>query len=204
MPYTNLPDIFLWRALAAFLLIGALAGVALALLLIFNLRFLERLSRLANRWISTRQVNRWLDRSVKIERWFYRHHRAAGAAITLGASYVLIYFGFLFDKAVAMQRQGGRLPASLLEALLDALVMGALLGGAVAFISGIIVFVRPRLLRGVEKQANRWVSLRRASKMLDVPRGQVDRYIVRHAQRAGWLLLAGSLYLLVVLLRAWA
>src|SRR5450756_2273629 len=78
---TNPAYIFLWRALAIFLLIGALLGVVLALLLIFKPQFLERLNRVANRWVSTRHISQWLDRSVSIERWFHQHHRAAGVVI---------------------------------------------------------------------------------------------------------------------------
>jgi hypothetical protein len=52
---TNPVYIFLWRDLAIFLLFGALLGVLLGLLLIFKPQFLERLNRVANRWISTYQ-----------------------------------------------------------------------------------------------------------------------------------------------------
>lgn len=195
-------DIFLWRALAIFLLIGALLGVNLALLLIFNPRFLERLNRVANRWISTRHISKLLDRSISIERWFYRHHRAAGLAIVLGASYVLIFFGILFDKAHALLRLNGTLPAKLLDGLLDALVLCSLVGGAAALIAGLFIWLRPSLLRGIEKKSNQWVSTRRATKVLDVPHGQVDIFVARHAQRAGWVLLLGSIYLLIAMLRS--
>jgi hypothetical protein len=198
---TNSAYIFLWRALAIFLLIGALLGVVLALLLIFKPRFLGRLNRVANRWVSTRHINRWLDRSVRIEHWFYQHHRAAGVVIVLGASYILIYFVILFDKAYTLQRWSGMLPAKLLGGLLDALVLGSLVGGAAALMVGLFLWLRPSLLRGMEEGANQWVSSRRVTKMLDVPHGQVDIFIVRHAQRAGWLLLVGSIYLFFVTFR---
>ena len=201
---TNPAYIFLWRALAIFLLIGALLGVVLALLLIFKPQFLERLNRVANRWVSTRHINRWLDRSVRIEHWFYQHHRAAGVVIVLGASYILIYFGFLFDKAYTLQRWSGKFPAKLLDGLLDALVLGSLVGGAVALMVGLFLWLRPSLLRGMEEVANQWVSSRRVTKMLDVPHGQVDIFIARHAQRAGWLLLVGSIYLFFVMFRSLA
>ena len=132
--------IFLWRALAIFLLIGALLGVVLALLLIFKPQFLGRLNRVANRWVSTRHINRWLDRSVRIEHWFYQHHRAAGVVIVLGASYILIYFGILFDKAYTLQRWSGKIPAKLLDGLLDAMVLGLLVGGAAALIVGLFLW----------------------------------------------------------------
>jgi hypothetical protein len=198
---TNPVYIFLWRALAIFLLIGALLGVVLALLLIFKPRFLGRLNRVANRWVSTRHINRWLDRSVRIEHWFYQHHRAAGVVIVLGASYILIYFVILFDKAYTLQRWSGMLPVKLLGGLLDALVLGSLVGGAAALMVGLFLWLRPSLLRGMEEGANQWVSSRRVTKMLDVPHGQVDIFIARHAQRAGWLLLVGSIYLFFVTFR---
>ena len=201
---TNPAYIFLWRALAIFLLIGALLGVVLALLLIFKPQFLERLNRVANRWVSTRHINRWLDRSVRIEHWFYQHHRAAGVVIVLGASYILIYFGFLFDKAYTLQRWSGKILAKLLDGLLDAMVLGLLVGSAVALMVGLFLWLRPSLLRGMEEVANQWVSSRRVTKMLDVPHGQVDLFIARHAQRAGWLLLVGSIYLFFAMFRSLA
>jgi hypothetical protein len=201
---TNPAYIFLWRALAIFLLIGALLGVVLALLLIFKPQFLERLNRVANRWVCTRHINQWLDRSVRIEHWFYQHHRAAGVVIVLGASYILIYFGFLFDKAYTLQRWSGKIPAKLLDGLLDAMVLGLLVGGAVALMVGLFLWLRPSLLRGMEEVANQWVSSRRVTKMLDVPHGQVDLFIARHAQRAGWLLLVGSIYLFFAMFRSLA
>src|SRR5450759_5169608 len=85
---TNPVYILLWRDLAIFLLFGALLGVLLGLLLIFKPQYMERINRVANRWFSTRHISRWLDRSVSIESWFYRHHRAGGIVIVLGGLYL--------------------------------------------------------------------------------------------------------------------
>ena len=201
--HTDPVSILLWRDLAIFLLFGAFLGVSLGVLLIFKPQFLERINHVANRWISTRHVNQWVDRSVSIEFWFYQHHRAVGAIIVLGASYVLIYFGILFDRAYTLQRwiMSGMLPARQLDGLLDALVLGALIGGAVALMVGLFLWLRPSLLRGMEEEANQWVSSRRATKVLEVPHAEMDRFVMRHAQRAGWLLLMGSIYLFFVLFR---
>ena len=57
------------------------------------------------------------------------------------------------------------------------------------------------LLRGVEELANQWVSTRRATQVMDIPRDQVERFVARHAQRVGWLLLVGSIYLFFVMIR---
>ena len=121
MTHTNPTDAFLWHELAILLLTFALSGVILALLLIFKPQLLERFNRVANRWVSTRPVSQLLDRSFSIERWFHQHHRPVGIVIVLGSSYMLIYFGFLFDKAYTLQRWSGMLPAQLLDVLLNAI-----------------------------------------------------------------------------------
>ena len=195
--------IFLWRDLAIFLRFGALLGVLLAVLLIFRPQHLEQFNRVANRWVSTRHISQWLDRSISIEHWFYRHHRAVGAAIVLGAAYIFIYFGFRFDRAYTLLRWSQKLPlpAPQLNGLLNALVLGALTGGAVALIAGLFLWFRPSLLRDVEEQSNRWVSSRRATKVLDVPHGQVDIFVAQHAQKVGWLLLLASIYLFFAVAR---
>lgn len=183
-PFSEEIQNLLWRDLAIFLLFGAALGVLLGLLLIFRPQVVERLNRVANRWISTRHLNGWLDRSFSIEHWFYRHHRVAGIVIVLGATYIFIHFGMLFDKPSVLEHLKGKLPASLLGGLLDALVLAALIGGAVAFITGLFLWLRPSLLRGMEQDANQWISSRRATRMLDIPRGQVDSFITRQDRKS--------------------
>ncbi|MGA8863491.1 MAG: hypothetical protein WBM09_08285 [Gallionella sp.] len=182
-------------------MLAALLGIMLGLLLIFRPKIVERLNRVANRWVSTRHINRWLDRSISIEHWFYHRHRATGGVIAAGAAYVLVYFSTLFDKSCALQRLNGKLPAQVLSGLLDALVLFSLVGATVALIVGLFLWLRPSLLRGIEEEANQWISSRRATRMLDVPHGQVDRFVERHMQGVGWLLLLASIYLFFLMFR---
>lgn len=199
--FTEQVKILLWEDLAIFLLLGALLGMVLGLLLISRPRLVERLNQTANRWVTTRHINRWLDRSFSIEHWFYQHHRATGLVIVAGATYILVYFGMLFDKAKALRHLAGRFPPQILGGLLDALVLCALVGGVVALIVGLFMWLRPSMLRGVEGQANQWVSTRRATRVLDVPHGEVDRFVARHARQVGWVLLLASIYLFVAMFR---
>jgi len=197
----DLMEMFLWRDLAIFLLICAPLGAAISLMLIFKPQLMERFNRMANHWISARHLNHFLDRSISIEHWFYRYHRAFGAAVVLGALYIFVYFGIIFDKSYALQNLHWKIPTSLLDGLLDALVLSALTGGVVAFMVGLFLWLRPSLLRGIEAEANQWVSSRRAIKVLEVPRDQVESLVVRHAQRVAWLLLLGSICLFFITFR---
>lgn len=195
--------IILWESFAIFSSVGALMGVAVSLLLIFNPRLMARVNRAANCWISTRRMVHFLDRSVRIERWFYRHHRLSGILVMLGAGYIIAYFGLLFDKAAALQRLSAYAPARLMDILLDTLSLSLLLAAAVALVVGCVTCLRPSLLRGIEEFSNQWISLRRTTRALDIPRSLVDSYVARHAQRIGWLLLLGSIYLLIAVSRVW-
>jgi hypothetical protein len=192
--------LILWESLVIFLLVGALAGIAVSLLLIFRPRLLERVERVANRWISMRWMSQLLDRSVNIEHRFYRHHRWFGVAAVLGAGYMLVYFGLLFDKTAALQHLSAYMSAKLLDGLLDAMVLAALTGAVVALFVGLFLWLRPSLLRGVEEGANQWISLRRATRQVDISRDQVERFVANHAGRVGWLLLLGSIYLFFAVL----
>src|SRR3990172_11746192 len=99
----NPADIFLWRALAIFLRVGALLGILLGLLLIFKPQLLGYVNRVANRWISMRRISRLMDHSLSIEHWFYQHHRAAGMVVVAGATYMFIFFCLLFDQTHMLQ-----------------------------------------------------------------------------------------------------
>lgn len=195
-------DMFLWRDLAIFLLICTPLGMAVSLLLIIKPQLMERFNRVANHWISPRLLNQFLDRSISIEHWFYRHHRAFGAIVMAGSSYIFIYFGILFDKVYALQHLNWKIPPKLIVGLLDALVLSSLTGAVVAFMVGLFLWLRPSLLRGIEAEANQWVSSRRAIRMLEIPRDQLEGFVMRHAQRIGWLLLLGSIYLFFVIFRS--
>lgn len=194
-------EIFLWQNLALFLAIWACIGVGVALLLIMRPQLLVAINRVANRWISTRMLNQLMDRSINIEHCLYQRHRSFGIAVVLGACYLLFYFSVRFDKAAVLNAWAGRYPVSLLEGGLDALVLSVFCGATFALIAGLFLGLRPSLFRGMEVQANQWVSLRRATKPLDIPRNNVDQFVLRHARRMGWLLLLASLGLLALLIK---
>ena len=87
----------------------------------------------------------------------------------------------------------------LVGGLLDALVLSVLLGALLAAFVSLFLLLRPSLLRDFEQASNRWVSLRRVLKPVEVRRDGVDEYMFRHGRGAGILLVLGSLYVLVLL-----
>ncbi|MDD4929475.1 MAG: hypothetical protein PHP85_09385 [Gallionella sp.] len=193
--HTEITEILMWRALAIFLLIASLLGMLLGMLLIFKPHLMKGVNRMANRWVSTRHINQWFDRSISIERWFYRNHRPMGLLIMVGAAYIVVYFSWLFDKVYAVQRLISYMPADQMGGLLDATIIFLLTGALLAFVVGLVVLLRPSLLRSFEKKSNQWISLRRGTSALDVTHGQVDAFVMEHARSTGWLLILASAFL---------
>lgn len=188
------PDMakLLLRDLEIFMLTGALLAMALSLMMISRPRLMLRAERVANRWLTMRHVDHVLDTSVGIDQWFYHHHRFTGMLVVLGSAYVLVHFGYLFDKPAAVGALGQYGPASILKGAIDALVACSMMGGTSALSVGLLLWLWPNHLRAIEKQANRWISSRRATKAFSVPHSGVDQYVEHHTRPVGWLLLMGS------------
>ena len=191
----------LLRSLAIFLILGSVAGVVAGALLLWRPEWLARLSRQANRWVSTRQMGRNLGQPINIDRWFYRYGRLSGGLLLAGAIYIIYMLMAHFKRAelLANLAKMHLLQPLLLEPLLDTLVLLLLAGALLALLVSLFLIFRPSLLREMELGVNQPVSLRESLKPMEIQRDNLDRLVFRHVQKAGLLLLCGSLYTLVML-----
>ena len=119
------------------------------------------------KWVSTEKYFDAIDKPRYQEGLIYRHHRIAGSLIVLGAIYTLV---------MLITRAGIAEFSVLLPVVINpywsewfygtayALLVGA---NVLAVAVGIIIFVRPSLLKGIEKTLNRWIIPERGLKKLD-------------------------------------
>ena len=172
------------------------------MLLVLRPQSLQRVNQQLNRWVSTRHLDHSLERSVNVDPWFYHYRRVSGVLTLLGAIYILYFFTMNMDRANTIHGLSKHFgwPALLVEGLLDALALSALLGATCAAIVALFVLFRPSLLRDFERSANQWVSLRKSLKPVEIRREGVDEYVFKHRHQAGALLVLGSLYVLALLL----
>jgi hypothetical protein len=191
----------LLRSAVLFLMVGSLAGLVVGAMLLWHPQRLRMVGDILNRWVSTRHLDQALDRSVEIDPWFYRYRRACAGLILLASGYILYSFTIGLDrvKAVIGLSRSFLLPAELVRGLLDALVLSALLGALFAAFVSLFLLLRPSVLRDFEQGANRWVSMRRALKPMEIQRQGMDEYVFRYAREAGILLMLGSMYVLALL-----
>jgi hypothetical protein len=192
---------WLLQSFVIFLIVGSLAGMVLGALLLLRPQSLQRVSQLLNRWISTRHLDQTLERTVNFDSWFYRYRRASGALTLLGAIYILYFFSVSMDRASTLSglAKHFKLPLPVVSGLLDALVLSAELGALFSAFISLFLLLRPSMLRDFEQGANRWVSMRRGLKPVEIPREGVDEYVFKYGREAGILLIFGSLYTLVFL-----
>ncbi|MHB1117531.1 hypothetical protein [Sideroxydans sp.] len=195
---------WLVQSAVIFLILGSVAGMAVGAMLLFRRERLRNLSTLLNRWISTRNFDHALERRITLDPWFYRHRQATGTLILLGSLFILYFFGVELERAETAAGLARRFayPLPLAEALLDAMVLSALLGALGAIVAALFILFRPSMMRGFEQGANQWLSLRKTLKPLEVPRDGLEIYVERYARQVGIFLMLGGLYTLVLLL-AW-
>jgi hypothetical protein len=196
--HTTLIDDIGFQALLQFTALASILGLIAGALLIVHPDWLAQLGNYTNRWVSTRKVDRSLEKWISLDNWFYRHHRASGSLLLAGAVWVIGYFIISFDKpsALAVLSRGSHVPAQLLDALLETFVIMSLMGAAFSIAVGLLLLMRPALLRDLGQGGNQWLSLRKTLKPVEIPRSGVDEYVFRNGRLAGTLLLLGSIYIL--------
>ena len=137
-----------------------------------------------------------MEKRHTTERFLYRHHRSFG---------VLLLAGGIFTLYVMSGSRWGRnltTAFSLSEwawLASDLTTVLMVMNGILATVLGILMFIRPSLLRGVEAQLNRWIATENELKPLDAVHDAPDRFASRHVRLVAVLIVIGSLYALMVL-----
>ncbi len=153
-----------------------------------------------NRWIS---FDRWLsplESPWRIERYFYHKHVFVGAVIVIAALYTLLMLIINFEGVGAASKSLGVHEDSIMTWLVESVVMFVILGSLCTLIIGIIVIVRPSILKGFESWMNRWVRTDRVLDRLDAPHGELDRLFSYRHRLVGLMVMAGSLCVTATLL----
>jgi hypothetical protein len=194
------PDL-LW--LAQGLLVALTAGLALALvvsvLLLARPGVLFALNARMSRWIDTRRQFDALETPHQLERFFYRHHRAVGAAIIGGTGYVLWQWAFAYEREAFLLLLDRRWVTGHLDwvpVALETALVG--LHGAILLI-GVVILLRPSLLKGLERAANRWHQLPREHR-LDRVVAHLDTGFELYPRLSGLILLLATAWSLASLI----
>jgi len=181
------------------LLFGGALGVVIGIMLIVDSARVFRLSDRMNTWISTRQAMRPLETSIPVERALYRRHRIVGALIAVGALYALWFLVLRFDSAQIVSVMRRMMQVSVARWITESIRIFLIVCNAFAVLVGLLVLVRPSLIKGFEEWANRQYSGRLATRPLELPHSGPDRLVRANPRLFGALLTVGGLFVLIFL-----
>jgi hypothetical protein len=187
----------LWRDILLITLfnIGAICLAVGLFLFIAPQHFLRYTAQL-NRWISTDAAFASLDRPHPVDRYFYRRHLWIGSLLVLGSLYILYVFWVYYDRARVLPA----LPVIYSETasawIYDSLAILLRGTGLVGLVAGVVVTVRPSLLKTLEETANRWISTERLTRPLDRQQELPPQWFPGRARWFGLAITLGSLYVM--------
>lgn len=159
----------------------------------------QKFTAAADRWVPTQGAFERLNRPIKTSRWVYRHHRAVGALIFLGAGYGLMRWGIAFDSNAVLDMMDPKVRSMGLDWIVDAIGWIFVTFNALFLMLGLIVFVRPSLLRAPERWADRWVAVP-ADQTMDRRFDPLKGALERRPRLTGGIVTAACSFLLFLLL----
>ena len=163
---TMLSEIF-FDASFLFIIVGTFIALAFGLGLIFAPNLTLKFNEKINTRISLREKTKAIETPIKSEPFFYKHAKVSGIILITGSLFVL-YTLATFNASGLIPH----LPKSISPPAWDWIIQS---GQIFFFITcsfillfGLIVLIRPSLVKNFEQAANHWISTRQhLSKMSD-------------------------------------
>ncbi|MBF0188098.1 MAG: hypothetical protein HQL50_09235 [Magnetococcales bacterium] len=178
------------------LTIGCFFGLVIGLRLLVSGTGSDSLKRPARE-----VLEQLLFRPLHLERLFYRNHRVFGFVIVLGSLIALVGLfdhlqrmvqavTFLEEQGMAWRGVGGLLAVLLLAT-------------GLTMIAGIVVFIRPSMLKPVENWAHQPVDSQSFVSRLLAGRRQLIRSVSQHPRFIGVILVISTLFILYRFIDFW-
>lgn len=170
--------------------------VPLGLALIFIPGRVLAITGTLNKWISTKPFFARMDQPHYQERLFYRHHILSGLLI-VGLSLASLYMLGLYLHPHEVVARLVRLAESDFGRWMVVSVYYLLLVClALALLAGLIVLLRPSLLKSVEAWGNRWVDTEHSLEQLDEVREIPTTILPGKPRWFGVFVLLGAVYMI--------
>lgn len=167
--YTN--EIYDWLLTALFWFAALLLVFGLALMIVPQ-RVMKS-GNFLNTWVSTNGFFSFVNAPRYQERFIYRHHRIFGSVITVITVSTLYMLAFYTSRANVLAGINAFAQGAFYQWLFVILYNILLILNALALLTGIVVFIRPSLLKRLEQWGNRWVNtnnkLEQFDKVYDIP-----------------------------------
>ncbi len=162
---------WLAQSMVIFFVLAGAALLVFGVSLIVNSAGALRLIAVLNRWVSMRPATKPLEIPRDTRPLVQKYRYGFAAVFILGGAFALygLLFQFEFFAAVRLLGMGAMAPDAS-HWIVDSLRWLLLIGNALAVVAGILLAFFPALVETIEARAGRWVSMRPATKPLEIPR----------------------------------
>jgi hypothetical protein len=178
-----------------FLFVLGLVIIAVGLWMILLPQQFLKIGTVLSKWVSTEGYFNSLDKPRYQEPAIYKHHRIIGGLIVLGGVYTLVMFLRVdLDTLEAGLSSLGN--TFWMDWIYMAVYYLLISGNLIAIVIGIIVFIRPSLLKHIEAKMNKWIVSGEGLKRLD-ERHEVPANVLPGKPRLfGLIVVLGGLYII--------
>jgi hypothetical protein len=181
-----------------FLFAGSLFSLVYGVALFLGSRWAFSLNESTKRWISTREALRPLDLPHSVDPFLYRWHTWFGSLIALGSAYVL-YVAFFGASMSSVARLFAARPGIWAQMLTQFSWWFFVVGAAGGLVLGLLLALRPGVLKAAEAWAGRSYSARRSTKPLEIMHLSGERWLLSHPRASGAAIALGSVYVMWIL-----
>jgi len=167
-------------------LIFGILGMTLSLMLLFSPRLARSLSNILNRSINVDKGIEFLDKNIEISDFFYNHHVAMGLLIVAGSVFSLFFFFFSLDVSkFAGIFLGSRADQFTTELIMSSVTWIGKIGCLSGLVFGLMMAVKPDLLRRIENALNSLFETKSMIDKLDKSSHDMDTFFFRHPFAVG-------------------
>lgn len=179
----------LLQSVVIFLFLGSIFAIVVGAGLILRGKAMLQLFGNLNRWVSTQEALKTVDRQHDIERTMHRQRRLLGVVFLALAALSFMVLAAKYDVAVLASVFARRFPPIAVELAVVILKWILVTGDILAIVVGTALILFPDVLAKVEARTNRWYSTRTDAGDADLMRLTPDKWTEAHPRAAGWIII---------------
>ncbi len=189
----------LFDASLLFLIIGTFIALVLGLGLIFAPAITLKFNDKINTRISLREKTKAIETAIKSEPLFYKHSKISGAILVIGSIFVL-YTLETFNAYSLIPHLPKSISAPAWDWIIQSAEIFLFISCVFILIFGLIVFIRPSMVKNFEQVANHWISTRKGFSKMSTDIDITNKLVTTYPRAFGAFITIFSLIVLFFLL----
>lgn len=182
-----------------FIIIGSFFALLLGIGLIFAPFVTLKLNSKINTHISLREKTKAIETEIKSEPLFYKYSKISGIILILGSIFVL-YTLATFNAYSLIPHLPKSITPPAWEWIIDSAQIFFFITCCFILIFGIIILIRPSLVKNFEEGANHWISTRKSFSKMSTDIDFTNKLVSTYPRLFGAFITFISLIVLFLLL----